>query len=234
MVFAWATIGHMFLLHRHECVCAIGIKYCVIGYQTNYIFPLLSLWAHDNLWAKDLSLECICAGYVKLNATHSNGWYTSLSTPSFSTNLTYCLTFDYIISGGGLYIHIRSKDYAFSGGRIWSHTGELRGRRTINIPVWSDPSQGEAQLDFIGCHEGTELSNVIFKEGNCEGIIEMECLDSEFRCRNRQRCVPIEAMCNGTSECADSSDEEPPACGEFQSSLYGLLQKTDDIIYNPS
>ena len=205
------------------CVCVLLVLNIAWSDVKLIIFSHYFLWAYDNLWAKNLSPECIRAGYVRLNGTRSIGFYTSLSTPSFSTNLTYCLTFDYNISGGDLYIHIRSQDYALSGRQIWNYNDELRGRRTISIPVWSDPSHGEAQFDFIGCHEGTELSNVIFIEGNCEGIIEMECLDSEFQCRNRQRCVPMEAVCNGTSECADSSDEEPPACGEFQSSLYELL-----------
>ena len=164
----------------------------------------------------------------------SSRMYASMSTPSFSTILTHCITFDYAIvtshTKTALDIYIRSRHYMLSGSKIWGSLGTQNG--TVSVPVWNDPLQRESQLDFIGVQMATgllmiKISNVVFKTGNCENINEVECHDSEFRCRDRQKCITVEAMCNGTSECSDSSDEVPPACGEYLSSPQGLVQSSE-------
>ena len=171
--------------------------------------------------------KCICTGIMRIiRRDDCYRCYASMSTPSFSTNFTYCLTFDYHRKYGinhELYIHIRSKNYPFSGQETWRDKRYGPGQETLNIPVWNDPLHGEARLDFIGLGTGMEISNVKFIKANCENITEMDCLVNDFQCRNRQQCVPLEAMCNGTSECVDSSDEETTACGEYPTRLCELL-----------
>ena len=162
--------------------------------------------------------------------------YAFMSTPFFNTNQTYCLKFDYSVleserylayhTAPGLQIYIRSKSYELSGRKIWSYNGLQN--RTVSIQVWKDPLQKQSQVDFVGffgddpSSTEIEISNVGFREGNCENILLIECLDGNFQCHDRKECIPVEGVCNGTSECADSSDEEPPACGEFASSLLEL------------
>ena len=151
----------------------------------------------------------------------------SMSTPLFSTNLTHCLTFDYNIyaseeslnltNSPGLQVYIRSKHYMLSGQQIWSSVDVQEG--TARVSIWNNPLLRIAKLDFVGLigDSGTtkiNISNVIFENGTCDDISEIACQVNEFRCRDRQECINVEAVCNGTSECSDRSDEEPPACGE--------------------
>ena len=87
------------------------------------------------------------------------------------------------------------------------------------MPIWIDPLRRESQLDFVGILgetlTETEVSNVVFEEGKCASTISIDCPENYFQCLDRQECVPSKGVCDGTSECSDSSDEEPPACGEF-------------------
>ena len=153
--------------------------------------------------------------------------YVSMSTPSFDIDVTSCFTFDYSIYASeetlnytntpGLQIYIRSKNYMLSGQQIWSFTGLQKG--AANVPLWNDQMPGESKLDFValvGDPRSTtiDISNVVFRNEDCQNTTEVECQISQFRCRDRQECIIMQAVCNGTSECTDSSDEELPICGE--------------------
>ena len=167
--------------------------------------------------------------YPLLQFRSPTGSYASMSTPFFSTNRTYCLKFDYSVLASqhylahhkppGLQIYIRSTSFELSGRKIWSYNGLQN--RTISIPVWNESSQKESQLEFVGIFGDDpsstkiEISNVQLREGNCESILLIECLDGNFQCHDSKECIPMEGVCNGTSECMDWSDEESPACGEF-------------------
>ena len=168
-------------------------------------------------------------GYMQVNtAAALDGMFVSMSTPSFDVNFTSCLTFDYNIDASeetvnhtntpGLQIYIRSKDYMLSGQLLWNSIGLQKG--TANVSLWDDQMHGVSKLDFVALigdplTTTIDISNVKFRNGICQNTSEVECRTSQFRCRDRQECITMDAVCNGTSECADSSDEEPPICGEL-------------------
>ena len=166
-------------------------------------------------------------------ATARDGMYVSMSTPSFDINFTSCLTFDYSIDASegslnytntpGLLLYIRSKDYMLSGQLLWSFIGLQEG--TANVSIWNDQMPGVSKLDFvalIGDPRSTTvgISNVIWRNEDCQNTSEVECKTNQFRCRDRQECIIMEAVCNGSSECTDSSDEEPPICGELWRNIW--------------
>ncbi|CAB1328018.1 unnamed protein product [Coregonus sp. 'balchen'] len=41
-------------------------------------------------------------------------------------------------------------------------------------------------------------------EANCESYI---CLSGQFKCRKRQKCIPLNLRCNGQDDCGDGEDE---------------------------
>ena len=175
-----------------------------ILYETMYLFSKLSFSGFMQTVAWDYRPSIM---------------YASMSTPSFSPNLTRCITFNYTIFHEKpiLSLYIRSKHYMLSGRKIWSSSGSQTG--PTSVTVWNNTLQKETQLDFISVLMAIRfrkivVSNVIFSIGKCENTSEVVCLDSEFRCSDHQKCITVEAICNGTSECSDSSDEEPPVCGE--------------------
>ena len=166
---------------------------------------------------------------------YDNGAYVVMSTPNFSTNLTYCLTFEYTIEVSeeylpyhttpGLQIYFRSEDYMLSGRKIWGATGLKEG--TASVQIWNQPLRKVSQLDFVGLigeieSSKIEVSNVFFTQGKCENMLEEECRENEFQCYDRRECITLDALCNGTAECSDWSDEMPPTCGEFTNSLVEL------------
>ena len=48
------------------------------------------------------------------------------------------------------------------------------------------------------CHDGSD-------ELKCEAHT---CLESQFKCHNPPKCVPISLRCNGNTDCEDGSDEK--------------------------
>ena len=156
-----------------------------------------------------------------------DGMYVSMSTPHFDINVTSCLTFDYNIYASegslnythtpGMKIYIRFKDYMLSGQLLWSSNGLKSG--TASISLWDGQLSGVSNLDFVALigdprSTAVDISNVILRHDECPLTLEVECQTSQFRCWDRQECITMEAVCNGTSECTDSSDEELPICGE--------------------
>ena len=149
-----------------------------------------------------------------------SGLYVAMTTPEFDLITDHCLSFDYDIkTAHGLEVYVRTLDLVMAGRRVWQkkrisganvHLDES-GRASINLK--STGSQN-MKIDIVGIISSTStlirVADVQLEEGLCGNLT---CAGDEFLCVTSEKCVPLLAVCNGSSECGDGSDEEAGLCG---------------------
>ena len=157
-----------------------------------------------------------------LGNSAQSGLYVAMTTPEFDLATDQCLSFDYDIkTAHGLQVYIRTLELVMAGRRVWQkekgsganlHLSES-GHASINLK--STGSQN-MKIDIVGIISSTDtiirVAYVKLEEGLCGNLT---CAEDEFPCVTSEKCVPRVAVCNGSSECGDDSDEEATLCGKY-------------------
>ena len=160
---------------------------------------------------------------MEVYATNSQaGMYFAMTTPKFDLITDHCFTFDYDMKKAhGLEVYIRKIDRVMAGRRVWQKKkgdGDnanwgTNGTTSINLKSTGFRSM---TIDFVGIISSVDtiirVANVKLEEGLCGNLT---CADDEFSCASSGMCFSQLAVCNGSSECEDHSDEEPGLCGQY-------------------
>ena len=130
-------------------------------------------------------------GYMQVKIADAMiGEVTTMTSPEFSRDGQYCLSFDYEVTASSdspaLEVHTRMTDYKLSGDMIWSSqwdTSKLN-RTSITIQASENVQHMPQVLDFVGVlgepkSTVIRLANIEFSNGQCDNGTGLCFIDDE-------------------------------------------------------
>ena len=169
--------------------------------------------------------DMIISGYMIVMGTATiNGVEAYLTSPTYDTSKTHCLSFEYEVLGGeipgdpvaspSLAVYRRCQPNMLAGDKIWGVSHASSG--VVETTILASERSVDCYIDFVGTLHDVEtdkvaLANVQFSEGLCDDRKSVVCQDGEFVCENGLTCGPASSRCDNTAKC--KIDAQKLQCG---------------------